>query len=132
ASNFESTDSHLRALLLEFLADKLVRRRDAHSTFHAGSRFERFQASCHVANADHSNDHALFTLDRVDLIAEFTNPLADVVNLFSGGMGAHRNNHGCKPPGKKNPLFRVGWPCSNCFVSKPTPLYAILVKYQNR
>ena len=100
ASNFKTIDAHLRALLLEFLADELVRCRDAHRALHSGSGFERLEAVRHVANADHADDHAFFALNGVNLIPELTNSLADVVNLFTRRMGAHRNNHGRKPPGK--------------------------------
>src|ERR1019366_9091477 len=79
--------------LAEFLADELVRSGDAHGAFHSGRGFERFQADGHIANPHHADHHPLFTLDGMHLIAKLRDALANVVNLFSGGMGPHRNNH---------------------------------------
>jgi hypothetical protein len=37
----------------------------------------------------------------VNFIAELANALADVIDLFPGGVGPHRNNHGCKSSRQK-------------------------------
>ncbi len=89
-ADFQAVDAHLRALLLEFLADEFVRSRNSHGPLHAGCRFERFEARGHVAaDADDADHNSLLAFDRVDLEAKFPNPLAYVVDLRLGSVRPH-------------------------------------------
>src|SRR5580704_15232783 len=110
---------------LELTADEFVGRRNTHGALHSAGRLERLQAGRHVAHPDHADDHALFTFDRVDFIAELADSLANVIDLRPGGMWTHRNNHGWRllPRTIKNPPLRVGWLRRKPAVLEATPLY---------
>ena len=72
----------------EFPADEFVGRRDAHGALHAGHGFELLQARGDVTDAHGADDHPLLALNRVDLVAEFLDALANVVDLFLGWRAA--------------------------------------------
>ena len=84
--------------LLEFLAHEFEGRGDAHGAGDAGSHLNRFQAGADVAHADHSNDHALFTLNGVNLVPKLPDALANVIDLLLGRIRFHGNDHRCLPP----------------------------------
>ena len=89
ASDFKTVDPHLRALLLELFADKLVRRGDAHGLFHLRHGLHRLQAGGHVAYANHADHDALFSLDGVDFISKVFNARAHLVDLLFGRVQFH-------------------------------------------
>jgi hypothetical protein len=82
-----------RRLLLEFLADKLVRSGNADGALDARSRLQGFQACGYVADTDHTNDHPLLTLNRMNLVPEFADPLAHVVDFYPRCVRPHGNDH---------------------------------------
>ena len=114
APDFEIADSHLRALLLEFLADEFVGRGNADGPFNAGSGFQGLEARGHVAHPHHANHHPLLAFDRVNSIAKIANALADVIYFRLGSVRPHRDNHENVLFKYKNPLFRVGWFLLTC------------------
>jgi hypothetical protein len=78
----------------EFLAHKLVGRRDAHGLFDLRHGFERLEAGGDVADAYGADDYALLSLNGVDLQAEFLDAGADLFHFLLGCVAAHGNNHG--------------------------------------
>ena len=89
AADFDAVDAHLRALLLEFLADELVGRGDPHRPFDSGRGFERFETGGHVAPTPttpittRSSPSIEWTLK-----SEFANALADMVDFRLWGHEA--------------------------------------------
>ncbi len=93
AADLTAVDFDRGPAFAEFLADKLVRCGDAHRLLHSGRGFQRFQTRRHIAHSYDTDDDALFALDGVHPVSKLRDPFANMVNLFSGGMGAHGNNH---------------------------------------
>src|SRR5262249_5411168 len=110
----------------EFLADELIRRRDANRLFHARHCLERFEACRHIAYSHSADDHSLFSFDGVNLIAKVSNALTDSLDLRFGGVAFHGDDHvGWPSPvfeQNKKPTLSSGLVCRFELNSIPTPL----------
>src|SRR5271169_3381118 len=95
AANFRAIYLDARFALAELLADKLVRRGDAHDIFDLRQRFHRLQAGGDVTHTYHADDDALFTFNRVNLVAKVFDDPANLVDLLARRMQLHGNNHVC-------------------------------------
>jgi hypothetical protein len=112
AADLHAVHLDQRAALLEFLADELVGRRDAHGALHSAGAFQGLQAGGDVPHAYHPNHHAFFPFDGVDLIAELAYAFANVVDFLPGGVWPHRYDHGS--PKNKKPTLASGLAAKCC------------------
>ncbi|HWE00379.1 MAG TPA: hypothetical protein VG345_15115, partial [Bryobacteraceae bacterium] len=64
---------------------------------------------------------------------ELANPFTDMLDLLSGRVRPHGNDHLCNSPGRqtKNPLYRVGWFSEKLLKIRPNQRH-YGVGYQNR
>src|SRR5262249_43102896 len=97
AADFEAVHAHARMVLPKLLADKLVRSRNPDGALDARCRFERFEACSDVTHTDDADHDALLALDRMHLVTELTDPLADMFDFFLGRMTPHRDDHFFNP-----------------------------------
>ena len=58
-----------------------------------GSGFDGFEAGRDVADADNTDDDALFTFDGVNLVAEVANDAANFVDFLAGCVQLHGDDH---------------------------------------
>src|SRR5262249_12145096 len=93
SADFETVNPHLRVLLLEFLADELVRRGDPDSALDSGRGFKGLETGGHIAHSHHSDHYTLLAFDGVDLVPKLANPFANVVDFRFSRVGPHRDDH---------------------------------------
>src|SRR5260370_473826 len=113
--DFRSVDLDPRLPRAEFLAYKLVRRRNPHHLLNLRHGFDGFETSGHIPYPHDADHHALLPFDGVHLVAEVLHLFSNFVDLFALRVQFHGDDHFPGPrnlflsPKTKNPLgWRVG------------------------